>query len=160
MARLKNNIGIAVPATESHIKAGKIRCPQNEADVEKTRKCGNNNRRRTGSGLSHTHSIACKLLDSKEKKEPTEDSLINNDSPVSEEELSSLLINEIDSFLTANGGEGTKSSESSTETFDEDQNNKQRWCAGSNCSKATDPTEFCILCTGCFKNAQFFAVEH
>jgi len=81
-------------------------------------------------------------LDSGEKDSP-----ITKDSPLSEESSPSLSIDDRDSFLTADGGESN---------VDEDENNKKRCCAGSHCSKATDPTEIRILCHGCLKNSSTF----
>jgi hypothetical protein len=72
MARMKNTIGAAVSAMESHIKSGTIWCPKSEEELEKTPKSdnssGNNNRRRRSSELPHTDGVARKLLDSEEKK--------------------------------------------------------------------------------------------
>jgi hypothetical protein len=103
MARMKNTIGEAVMAMETHIKAGTIWCPKSEEEVEKTPKSdnssGKNKRKRFGSELLHAHSITRKLLDSEEKKEPNE---VLNESPISEQ-----VINEKDSFLSAEGGEST-----------------------------------------------------
>jgi hypothetical protein len=108
--RMRNTIGKAVSAMESHIKPGTIWHPQRETEVEKTPTSGNSNSNhrgsRTGSQLSETNNIARKLLDSKEKDPP-----ITNDSPLSEESFPSLDIDERDSFLTADGGESTNSCE-------------------------------------------------
>ncbi len=41
IARMKNTIGAAVSAMESHIKAGTIWCPKSEEELEKTPKSDN-----------------------------------------------------------------------------------------------------------------------
>jgi hypothetical protein len=92
MARMKNTIGVAVSAMETHIKAGKVWCTKSEEEMKKTPTLdnfsGKHEMRITGSELSDTHSIAHKLLGSEEKKEPNKDSLINNGSTFNNDFLS------------------------------------------------------------------------
>ena len=137
MARMKNTIGVAVSAMESHIKAGTIWCPKSEEEMEKTPKSdnssGNNKRRRVGSELYHTNSVARKLLDSEEKKEPSE---ALNKSPISEQDV----IVENNSFLTAEGGEITNNSASDPENGDEDENNNSQPMQASTKQVVLDPT--------------------